>query len=46
MVGDRVGKRRSDRFTISVTQRTLRNLGFVADGGQTAKTRSPSFIPD
>jgi hypothetical protein len=27
MLGDRVGKRRSDRFTISVTQRTLRNLG-------------------
>jgi hypothetical protein len=27
MVGDRVWKRRSDRFTISVTQRTLRNLG-------------------
>ena len=25
--GDRVWKRRSDRFTISVTQRTLRNLG-------------------
>ena len=27
MVGDRVGKCRCDRFTISVTQRTLRNLG-------------------
>ena len=27
MAGDRVWKRRSDRFTISVTQRTLRNLG-------------------
>jgi hypothetical protein len=27
MLGDRVGKRRSDRFTISVIQRTLRNLG-------------------
>jgi hypothetical protein len=27
MAGDRVGKRRSDRFTISVTQGTLRNLG-------------------
>jgi hypothetical protein len=27
MAGDRVWKRRSDRFTISVTQCTLRNLG-------------------
>jgi len=27
MRGDRVWKRRSDRFTISVTQDTLRNLG-------------------
>jgi hypothetical protein len=27
MVGDRVGKRRSDQFTVRVTQRTLCNLG-------------------
>ena len=27
MLGDRVWKRRSDRFAISVTQDTLRNLG-------------------
>ena len=27
MAADRVGKRRSDRFAISVAQRTLRNLG-------------------
>jgi len=43
LLGDRVGKRRSDRFTISVTQRTLRNLGKSGFQAPTSVFAHPQF---
>ena len=45
MRGDRVWKRRSDRFAISVTQDTLRNLGKSGFQRQNQSLITGGFAP-